>query len=718
MRGIDHKLQPLALGVLIDDGIKVAEAMWNQRTGTPENVDTEFRDYFLKDPLRTLVQIPAEVAMFITGTKLIGAGVKYGGKVAQTGFSKLPVQTQMGILRNVNKITSPVSDTINKYFPQLQVNKIEKSIYNQGITINNKPIIGVVNKKLVFGTPKPETIPLNKIGLKKRIEGELSYGYGAERNLFYSDTALTHMENIGFINKLSKTRSQASQKLEYATQKSKGDIFVGKLGENVFKNVSDDQGKALLKFIEKEYKVGTIEEPHGSLATRVHIQPSLRKESGNVLRLGDLDIVVKRLAKESDEIFEQRVSRIIQDVKKVFPIGKGEKLKITDKIGDSRSLELKRKDAKSFNKIFEIVVKDSDEIKLGLNKNSPTHIMGYKIPTDSVKMIEYDIRTSTLNYQGLTQTKTINAFQEYIPTISKYAEKLGTKNISSIESVVGKVKGELDDLVLLDTKSKAMIYPVVGREEKDVVRRYWQGRQSELNQIGDGLIKDAKKTRDAAESFKKLYPEFDFTKAVSDKVSISFESSKTSSISFGSSKSSSLDKLVKSTIPASVKNPTYNDDMFKPTTYSVPTKSVSRSIVSRPVSIRSWIVKSSSKSLSKSSFSKSKSSSGKPVVTLIGKSLFPKTTQRSKKQNKIIVPFVTLNDALRTRRTSKRKDKKIFEFIGNSRSDNISGIFNRDEIIYGKKKIARINKSDRAFVKKLNSKKKNRKSLVDINLNF
>ena len=46
------------------------------------------------------------------------------------------------------------------------------------------------------------------------------------------------------------------------------------------------------------------------------------------------------------------------------------------------------------------------------------------------------------------------------------------------------------------------------------------------------------------------------------------------------------------------------------------------------------------------------------------------------------------------------------------------GIFNRDEITYGKKNIAKIQKSDRAFIKKSNQKTKSKKSAFDINLNF
>ena len=46
------------------------------------------------------------------------------------------------------------------------------------------------------------------------------------------------------------------------------------------------------------------------------------------------------------------------------------------------------------------------------------------------------------------------------------------------------------------------------------------------------------------------------------------------------------------------------------------------------------------------------------------------------------------------------------------------GIFDRDEITYGKKNIAKIQKSDRAFIKKSNQKTKSKKSAFDINLNF
>ena len=83
----------------------------------------------------------------------------------------------------------------------------------------------------------------------------------------------------------------------------------------------------------------------------------------------------------------------------------------------------------------------------------------------------------------------------------------------------------------------------------------------------------------------------------------------------------------------------------------------------------------------------------------------------------IILPGFTF-DGVRKSNRRKRKDGRIFEFIGNSRSDNMIGIFDRDEITYGKKNIAKIQKSDRAFIKKSNQKTKSKKSAFDIDLDL
>lgn len=457
-------------------------------------------DYIKKDPIGSLVQLPSEALLWITGGKVIEGGIKG----TQKAFALLPPSVQKQITSSVSK---NIVDPIQKITPQLKQTKVDDTPFWKGITLDNKPVIGIVEKKIVIGTPKPETIPTAKINLTSRSKGELSLGVGPERNIFYSEKALKYFEGIGFINPLSKIRSQASQRLESATQKE-GKIIISSLGTNAFKNVSDDQGMALLKLIEREHKAGLIEDPHGSLSTRSHIEPILRRESGNVIRIGDFDVVPKasELARRKISL-EDYASKLIKEARDTVPLKKGEQIRITDKIGEARHLELKHSGGKDFNKIFEILVKDSDEMKLGLNPKSPTHIMGFKIPSDSIKMLDYDIRTSTLKYQGLTQTKTINAFQEFKETAKKFES-----------SIIGESK-----LSKLDTKAKAVIYPGIGREQKDIARRYWEGRQTELNQLRAGLFKSAKETREAAEEFKKLYPEIKFGDIPDEKIALSFK---------------------------------------------------------------------------------------------------------------------------------------------------------------------------------------------------
>ena len=96
-----------------------------------------------------------------------------------------------------------------------------------------------------------------------------------------------------FIDPTSSSRAKAVIQLEKTTHASKGSEFVGDIGKDGFKKVSQKQGDFLLKKTASLQEKGEIETVHGSIATRVNIEPALRTTSGDILKMGDLDIVPK-----------------------------------------------------------------------------------------------------------------------------------------------------------------------------------------------------------------------------------------------------------------------------------------------------------------------------------------------------------------------------------------------------------------------------------------
>ncbi len=577
-------------------------------------------------------------------------------------------------------------------------------------------MIGIQQKNIVLGHD-PSKIPFDKINLQSRSGGELALGHGGEKTIFYSNKTLQHLVDKKFIDQLSKDRAQATVRLEEATHASKGKEFVGDIGRDGFKKVSNEQGDFLLKKTASLQSKGEIDVVHGSIATRVNVEPSLRGLSGDILKMGDLDIVPKA---SKNMGFEDRASKLIKEYYDEFPLSKGESKSFVDKAGSNRELHLIKADGRK-EKIFEVVMKTSDESPIGKTKDDPTKILDYKMPFDKkVKATDYPIETKTLEYQGLTQTKTILSFQKS-----------------------------------LDPTVKAKIYTARGRE-KDIVRRYWQARQSELNQIRAGKPLTAAKTREAAEKFKLLYPELDFTKISEEKVVLNL-SSRTGE----STKNSS--SVIESTIPTiTVKtNPSIinsiseqkigSNVMSKPTnqnelkselsklyekydnsrpllnsqstTHSmIPRSNVklpsriqprsnviprriddltSRSGTTSPRSIRSHSVRPPSTKPPSVKLTRSKSPS---IVSSNSKSQNVKIsspvnvlnlnvnaiTSKSKSRRK---PAPNIIDMINT--TKKKPDKVKFRrnFVGNVRQDNIIGIFKRSEIIEDKKRFGnKVNK--------------------------
>jgi len=102
-------------------------------------------------------------------------------------------------------------------------------------------------------------------------------------------------------------------------------------------------------------------------------------------------------------------------------------------------------------------------------------------------------------------------------------EILNTGAIKSIEGFKG-IRGKwTNPNISKDTEATAMIYPAAGRP-KDLVRLYWEGKQTALNQLRAGKPELAKRTDVTAEKFKSLYPELTFKGLPDEKVVLTFSS--------------------------------------------------------------------------------------------------------------------------------------------------------------------------------------------------
>ena len=510
--------------------------------------------------------------------------------------------------------------------------------------------------------------------------------------------------------------------------KNQGSIYTGALGKNPAKTISDKQFKSLLKTAETEFKAGKIEPVHGSLSTRTHMESNLRKRGGDILRMGDLDISPKYSSKLGATGFEKEASRIIQKAGSAFPKNKGEKLEIVDKIGQSRSLLFTPKDSTKQVKIFEVLVKDKQS-SAGRIKSEPNFIMGEKIPTNTVMVVGTKLETSSLRYQGLTNLKTKTAFQEYKPSGYSLSPRIIGKDIVSVK----------------DTMTKAMVYVGEGRE-KDIVRSYYITLQTSQNQARAGMTKAAAESAREAQEMKNLYPHLKFEQGFTERVKIDFD--------IGVGTSSAKSKIVESTIPRImipqsvstepniestvsqktdlIQSPSRSklfvksdrskllvksdrsrlfqktNTVSKSFSPSVKIQSPSVKIQSPSVKIQSPSVKIQSPSVKIQSPSmKIQSPSMKiqspPSMKIQSPPLSPNIT--TKKVYPPITPTqkaaVLLPDFKRGypfKERTKNYPKK--DFLGNTRLDNIEGLFRRNTIIVGDKKVSKQLGKDKQYGKK------------------
>lgn len=261
-------------------------------------------DYIRKDPIGTLVQLPAEALLWKTGSKTIEYGSKFAKAYSPIRYESKKILTSEGTTSSIIR----------------------------SITISGKPVVSVQEGTIVKGF-NPAKIPYEKINVATREGFEASLGSGIEKSIFYSPKALSSQVSRGIIPDIAKTRAEAWVS---GVEQSRGIVSKGGLvGETPFEGLTAKQTKSIFDVTKAEQK--NIEEIHGSLATRAAVPESIQKEAGSALLPKDIDIIPKgkNLPKTADEL--------IQKYARSFPLEPGQKLRIKNlggKEDDNRALEL------------------------------------------------------------------------------------------------------------------------------------------------------------------------------------------------------------------------------------------------------------------------------------------------------------------------------------------------------------------------------------------
>ena len=514
------------------------------------------------------------------------------------------------------------------------------------------------------------------------------------------------------------------------------------------------------------------------VATRIGTEQSLKAESKNILQMGDLDLnlmplssrqlkklpqitreeelsgitKLQKLELEKGIVEKEKAVQIVRDIAKDFPLEKGQTLSIKIPKGTGRNvgLELTSEGGKP-NKVLEIVLERSEQSTMK-GKGDVTKILGYKIHTgDSQKATDFRISAESLRFQGLTQTKTVLSYQKF----PKSFEDLKT------------------DPSAFTGKSKAVFYPAAGRE-KDIKRRYWQARQTELNQIRGGQITKAKETREATEAFRLQYPKVDFNVMEKETVSFSFASvqgaTKATVIKAVPPvipvKTKETPKIITSVQPTKISRVEITSRSFdsliskglvkstRPSISSTLSRSISSSnISSRIGSSKSFSIGSSKVTSSRTVESKKqsikvtsekftpsikstpsrKSDSSKPISSFSSPSPSsrpPVSVRPERKPLSIKSSLTVFRTGAVSVRNQKRKRGAVpfiitryddtkeakgkvqptMDFLGSSKTDDIRGLFNRPATIHGDKRTARQLIIDKRVKVDYSPTKKRRKS--------
>ena len=573
----------------------------------------------------------------------------------------------------------------------------------RGLSFRNQPLVGVQQGKLVLGIDY-KRIPFQKIAIGskefKRSGYEAAFGFGMEKKFFYTPKSLEEQVRRGIIPPIAQERGEAWVKGVDTAEELGVPANVGEYGKLPIKGLTQRQSDYELGFVARQQKQKNVELVHGSAALRPQISETLKAEAGTELKLGDVDIVP---TKQTPEEAERLMKLFVKD----FPLENGQKLRVEKPEGVGNIQAILEEKGKSSSKIFEVVLKESEQTKAGEDISKGTHILGYEIPfKKSVTAKDIPVKTHVMEFQLLTNVKQALAYQK------------GGKTF-------------------LD------IYPSSGRT-KDIVRGYWALKETALTRGSEELEKQSEKIRS-------LYPGVEFTDVKPEKLLLSASVKKPSILppsDFITPTSLLATKLTveRNESPPSLEKPqsitskpiisSYSKLSYKPATKSayhgLATKkigssftqspatksqsvwdsfgsksnipksklnSVTSSISSKPT--KSSLINTSKKpSTSISSSSKGSSSKGSTTSTsTLGSSL----TSTSSTLNLKTVPIITIPEEkipkfpavpfwkTRMYKPFKEKDKPRADFLGNVPTTEIGGVFGkRRDIIYGRKKTEKL----------------------------
>lgn len=674
IRGTEHRIAPTLSDKITEVPISLAT---KGKTDTHDPVG----DYIREDPIRTAIQLPAEGALWITGGKVAQTAAKVTSKVSPVAVQtlKFPIQGEM------------------------------KTVY-KGVTIKDRPIIGVQEGKIVTGI-RESHLPFDAIDTSKfgRYGWEPVQSQGIASKTVFSEKSLDSMVKHKVITPLSKERIQTGKDLFESTKGTK--TKVGKFSAEPVKDLTQTQSDYLLHYSAKGQKTGRIEAFHGSTALQSQISPSLRAKAGSHLRMGDLDITVKA---KTDVKQERIASQMIREIGEGFPLEKGQTLRISDSVGKlkaNKELFLTGKDGKE-RKILEIVLEERDASGIvGLQVRTGEKIFGEFITGKTVKTKDFGLKVHERRFQQQENIRTVFQFHKGI-------------------------KG-----------TKFDVYPAEGRT-KDVVRSYWNFKEDALRVGGrKGKIIDTK-----AEKYRSLYKEINFEDLPTEKIDILSPITKSpspsalqsfageipskghsvlastllpktsSSVQISSSPeqprlktSSKTDVMTSKKIPSvknSIKSPLKTSESISSPKSKVPAKNIMPSSLPSKTSSKrtkraplySSLTSPSPKTPSSRTLSPKSSKSPKgsnvqsPASTkssIVGSSTkfgsriagFSGThgTDPFRTSRKPI-PLYLIDSKNRTKK-KKAKKKKPHDFLGNMRLDQIEGMFRRTEVIHGDRRL-------------------------------
>ena len=671
-------------------------------------------DYVKADPLKTVIQIPGEVALWVVGAK----ATQLGAKAFQKALPYSPLRFQ--------KLKFPIN------------NKME-TVY-KGLTVNDKPLIGIQDGKVVRGIDV-EKLPFEKVDANKfgRYGWEPTQSSGIASETIFASKGLDNMVKKKIITKLDKERVDTFVDLFDETKHIKPKV--GSFSDLAIDGLTQKQTDFLMDFAKAGQKSGKVDTLHGSTALQPQIAPSLRAKAGSNLKMGDLDLTPKgkNLPKVASDLIQQM---------KDFPLEKGQSIKIVDDITNlKKNKELTLiQSGKKDKKVLEVVLEErnasgTDNLTRMGDKVLNEKLSSKTVNADGLKLhekrfqLQENVRTALGFHKGTDGTQ-FNVFASEGRTKDIVRSYWNFKDDALI---VGGEKGKRINAKAEKLRSLYNIdFEDVARTESKQVLLLSSSKPSKQiidNKINFDVTEKLTKPTDIPVSKK---PELKIETNVklnlaSKRLTTKPASSKIKTSSNPSSKSTIIDLDVFGSNLSSVVSSTFTKGRRFSTKSSTASPSVtlnSPKPSSKPSSKFASLEFPSVKFDSPGSSGYS-STKNPPAITIIppgkggikiGFGISPK-----RQGKKTILPIIGWGGAKRVKPKRKVKDDKVIGFLGNSSDYTVTQLFNRKEVIYNKKKIVKSEKQDSDLYfgtgrkpqsNKKKSRKGNKNSFADVDLNF